>query len=343
MKETFEKRLRDYGEVAKDIMKKEDKVDDELRAVYNWHIQKGSESSNTSKRSQVDIFNLQRRKQEIINELKKNISRLDGGNNEKNQETAREIFLNKEGSLQDNNGEVISLGELITDGEWDIDYSLNSETVPRQIRKRYLIERAKIKLQNLLDDQIAINERDSENVDIMKRDAYKRSYEDKHLGVEKAGLLAEKMVRNLLKKIIIDLGADFELEKADLYQDVNQKIDFIIKRKSRGRGVRIEESMENLGIQFTINTREDIKRHKEKQIERSKKELLPEDHIKDIVLVSVPINDINNKYNEWKMDKRPGGPDKLWSIADKKRIFEEITKGFLTQEEIFEYLEKIDE
>lgn len=343
MKETFEKRLRDYGEVAKDIMKKEDKVDDELRAVYNWHIQKGSESSNTSKRSQVDIFNLQRRKQEIINELKKNISRLDGGNNEKNQETAREIFLNKEGSLQDNNGEVISLGELITDGEWDIDYSLNSETIPRQIRKRYLIERAKIKLQNLLDDQIAINERDSENVDIMKRDAYKRSYEDKHLGVEKAGLLAEKMVRNLLKKIIIDLGADFELEKADLYQDVNQKIDFIIKRKSRGRGVRIEESMENLGIQFTINTREDIKRHKEKQIERSKKELLPEDHIKDIVLVSVPINDINNKYNEWKMGKRPGGPDKLWSIADKKRIFEEITKGFLTQEEIFEYLEKIDE
>lgn len=343
MKETFEKRLRDYGEVAKDIMKNEDKADDELRAVYNWLIQKGSESSNTSKDSQIDIFNLQKQKQEIINELKKDISSLDDENNEKKIEIEREIFLNKEGLLQNNKGEIISLGELITDGEWEVDYSLNSETVPRQTRKRYLIERAKIKLQNLLDDQIAINERDSENVDTMKRDAYKRSYEDKHLGVEKAGLLAEKMVRNLLKKIIIDLGADFELEKADLYQDVNQKIDFIIKRKSRGRGVRIEESRENLGIQFTINTREDIKRHKEKQIERSKKELLPEDHIKDIVLVSVPINDINNKYNEWKIDKKPGGPDKLWSVDDKKRIFAEITKGFLTQEEILEYSDKIEE
>lgn len=41
--------------------------------------------------------------------------------------------------------------------------------------------------------------------------------------------------------------------------------------------------------------------------------------------------------------QKPGGPDKLWSVDDKKRIFAEITKGFLTQEEILEYSDKIEE
>lgn len=336
MKETFEKRLRGYGEVAKDQIEKKS-LDKELETVLNWQIEKASEASATGKLAQANIYEMQLEKQILIEELKNNIKELDLGKEIKEQ-NGRRVF-EKDGKFVSGNMETVTIGELITDGEWDINYNLDAETIPRNIRKRYLIERTKIKLQRLLDDQIAVNEKESENVHFMKRDAYKKSLEEKE--TEKAGLLAEKMIRNLLKKVSLDLGGDFEINKADLYQDVNQKIDFIIRRNIRERGVRVEEDKKNTGIQFTINTREDVIKHKTKQVEQANKDLQPSDNIQDIILVSVPIKEVNSVYGEWKKDKKSGGPDKLWGVEERRRIFIHIMKGFLTPEEIKEYSEKI--
>jgi hypothetical protein len=343
MKESFEKRLHNYGEIAKDFLKNED-MDEEtekrLGHVIEWQTKKAAELSHTGRLTQEQILEIQMDKQKIMDKLKQDIRKLDFG------ETLPaapgyhgEVFLENGEMIIKETGEKITLGELMTDVEWGLDYSLDADSVPRNMRKRYLVERAKNKIQSLLDDQIALNEKDSGTVEFMTREAYRKSSESK--GNEQAGFLAEKMVRGLLKKVELDLGGDFEVEKADLYQDVNQKIDFIIRRKSRQRGVRIEEKEERVGFQFTINRNETVLERKKKQVEREKKKLTIEDGVDDIVLVSVSIDDINGVYNTWKKDKKPGGPDKLWSSEDKKMVFSEVMKGFMPEEEITAYLEKI--
>jgi len=346
MRESFEKRLRTFGEIAKDekkIKKDDNGKTDEIESVLNWHLSKSAESSATGKEVQEDIYKLQKEKQDIIENLKSDISILDKKNiAEKISEKGREVLMAGDSMMLGEDGRPLTLGEIITDGEWDLDYSLDPGSIPRDIRKKYLVERAKIKVQKLLDEQIALNEQNSEVVTETKRDTYKRITEGKNM--ETPGLIAEKMVRNLLKKIAIDFKTDFEIIKADVFQDVNQKIDFIIKKKileKEERGVKVEADNDAVGIQFTINSSSHNTRHKQKQIDYAKKDLIPGDNIKDIVLVAIPLRDINKKYNEWKKDKEPGGPDKLWSEKEKRHIFREIVNGLLPEEEVAELSGKI--
>ena len=63
-------------------------------------------------------------------------------------------------------------------------------------------------------------------------------------GSEQQGIIAEKMVKNFLKKLSMDTDADFEIIDADVYQDVEQKVDFIIHRKNKdkNKGAKVQES-----------------------------------------------------------------------------------------------------
>jgi hypothetical protein len=239
--------------------------------------------------------------------------------------------------------EPISVGEIMTDGDWGIEYYLDPETIPRNIRKRYIIESAKNRIQSKLDEQIIIDEISNQKTDKFKRETYGRIKADAEKGYDPTGIIAEKMVKNFLKKLTYDSDVNFRLIEADVFQDVEQKVDFIIHRKKHTRGVGVDENDQSgdIGIQFTTNPSQHKLRQKSQQIERAKSKLAEEDAVEDIVLVSIPLNQTRDIYRKWSLDKSGGGPDKLWTQDTKETIFKEVMKDFLAPKEIQEQWGKV--
>jgi len=133
-----------------------------------------------------------------------------------------------------------------------------------------MVEMARKQLRRLLDEQIIADESTSRKTHEWKQEAYKargRELDETH-----GGLIAEKMVRNMLKKLSIDFGADFVIEDSNIYYDVEKKIDFIIHRRSRRRGVNVKASkaFRDIGVQFTTNASEKNQDRKQTQIDRVK-------------------------------------------------------------------------
>jgi hypothetical protein len=138
---------------------------------------------------------------------------------------------------------------------------------------------------------------------------------------EQAGLLFEKMINNLLKKITLDLpGWGLKIDRATIVEDVEESIDFLIEDERDYRGVNIEDT-ENvskgkpLGIQFTIISEKTSPRFlkKERQVAEKKKELKK---VKDLILISVPIQnrEVFEKYDQWRAQgAMPGGPENLFN------------------------------
>ena len=341
MKITFERALHSFNEAAKDKLNDQGNKEN-LGHALDWLINKATYRFGTDKETQKSIFDLQVKKQQVMLELKKRLSEIDKPPQEvgEQREGVRRVVKTDNGYiwLKNKDKKKVTLGELMTDGEWGVEYDLDPETVPRVVRRRYLVERAKHELQQFADEQIILNEKSSQYVHEFKRDTYGRIERDrKDKSVEsKAGLVAERMVRNFLKKVVFDLGGKYRLLEVDVYQDVQQKMDFIIRRPAHDRGVKVESSEENIGVQFTISQSEHTKREKTKQIDRARHELGSEDKVRDIVLISLPLEDVLEKFTLWSEKKSAGGPDKLWSREQKQQILRGILRNFLPPQEIEE-------
>jgi len=231
---------------------------------------------------------------------------------------------------------AITFGEVLTDLDWEIEYQFDPASVPRDFRKQYLVEQAKHKLKKLLDRQITRHEKDSKKIDELRRKAYTGLFEEQRDNRETKGHLAEKMVRNFLKKIAIDLNLSLEVFEADVHQDVEDKIDFVLRRRSYDRGVKVEEGevKQDLGIQFTIDMRIDTEFRKRKQLERAKR-LGSELNLDDLVLVRIDLNDlVIPAIRDWEKEKPPGGPDRFLPSAIKRKIFFELLANIFTPKEI---------
>ncbi len=125
------------------------------------------------------------------------------------------------------------------------------------------------------------------------------------------------MVKTFLKKVAIDTGVDVEVLDADVYQDVEQKIDFIIRRRAHRRLAHVEEThREDIGVQFTTRTDAEMFKHKGAQLSKARERA--DSEVEDIVLVSVPFRDATAVYRTWEKTKSLGGPDHLWSGQKKK-------------------------
>lgn len=314
-----------------------------LEGLEHWATKK----FGTDRETQDRIVSLQQLKLDIVSELRHKLAALDGLVPELPYQMSERPAHWQGGKLNTLNldtkeEEGCTLAELLTDQEWGINYNLDG-TTPRRIKKLYYLAQARTAISELLDQQIITNEIGSAYSDEFKKDAYRKIRTPEH---QQAGHIAEKMVRNFLQKITIEFKSDkhlaeFEVIKADAYQDVNKKIDFIIKRKTRQRGVKVETTDSKMGIQFTIDQRPETIDHKGKQISKAKQHLKPEDMVDDIILVSLSMKNIMENYNTWNRDKSPGGPDKLWSAEEKGNIFQNLMKGILTPDEIGSYLDRI--
>lgn len=351
MRPRFEKDLRSFGQVAKEELEidQPSKTElDQLSSVVDWHLKRAAENQHTNILKQREIYDIQKEKQKIMNRFKELLTCLDDPKcHQEKREKDRFTKFDKEKNgfiYKDGNGkeQIATLGEIITDMDWGVTYYLDKKSVSRQVTKKYLLERAKYALNDLLDSQIIKSEVAGDITHEYKKLAYEAIKKERQNGGNLSGFVAEKIVKNLLKKMTFDEGLPFEIIEADVFQDVEQKIDFIIRRKEKVRGVGVEagDKVHDIGIQFSINPNAEEK--KKYQVERSKSRLTKEDRIDDIVLVIFPIQTVNHLRHEWNRNgKQSGGPDKLLDKKTAEKIFKNLLKNIFTDEEIETYWEKV--
>ncbi len=328
--------FREYAKLAKQEIRNTGDTNEVSRGAEALKVEFASRHSN-SKETQEAIYKIELQKQQILAQTKRDLTELRKSERwTKNYPNARPITNDElRGGLvlTNDRNQTLTEGEILTDGEWEAVYNLDA-SVPRELRYKYIVEAARRQLRELLDEQIALDKGGSVAVDSGKRKAYlarEQEPDETH-----AGLIAEKLVRNMLKKISIDLNADFSIEETNLQQDVEHKIDFIIHRKSHHRGVGVASGKQitDIGVQFTMDGSVEKATHKTKQINRVKATLGKDAQVSDIVLVQIPLRHVLETLKEWKKQKRPGGPDKLWDRAKREKIVRGVLDRIMPPKEI---------
>lgn len=328
MRRSLEKTIEGYNRLAKtDIRTKaSDPERTGIEDALHWYITDSTERQRSKPEAQEQIYALQKQKQTVMDQLHAAFSRLDTPAEQNIWPKGSRLTTFEQGQLKFKN-QSIDLATLITDAEWGIYYRLPPST-PKHLRKRYILELTKIKLSQALNSQIIIDETSNKTTDMLKKEAYVsvREMDEQKRRFEQGGFIAEIMVKNFLTKLSERFDFDFEIIPSDVYDDVENKIDFIIRRKKCWRGVRVEESEEvskDVGVQFTINTDPGIRIHKEKQLQKVRSRLdSKEMPIEDIVLVQMYFGSPKKAYDEWKKaGSPPGGPDGQWPPDTQRKIF----------------------
>ncbi len=327
MREGFEKQLHTFGEHIKE--EREDGEENALNDIKRLElIADAAIEMGTSERAQEEVYYKQQKKQEIVETLHERLRAFD--------HIAKFEYVPREGKTvyyesankryflrgKKNEGErAITEGEMMTDGMWGVAYRMDA-SVPRSTAKRFFIESAFREIHDLLGEQISIAEADSDiNRGSGNDTAYEAIHERGKSREETEGELAERMTQSYLRKLSYDDHVPFTVIDTDPEMDVEDKIDFILRFDGHDRGVRVD-----VGVQFTTSVQEVTIQKKEKQIQQVKKRLHAERGapVQDLVLVSIPIHETLETYRVWEKKKTPGGPDTLWSIDTKRRVFEGV-------------------
>jgi hypothetical protein len=328
--------FREYAKLAKQEVNRPETADSVGQTVLELERDFALKHAN-SPETQKHIYQIELQKQRIVSQVRKDLTEL------RKSERWTKTFPNAQPvkfdelrgglALASNTSQSLTEGELLTDGEWGVSYNLDA-SVPRELRRKYIVENARKEFRELLDDQIAADKggRTLGDAGIQKAYLARESEPDE----TRAGLVAEKMVRNMLKKISIDIGADFTVKEVSLEKDVEQKIDFIIHRKasSRGVGVTSNKGIKDIGIQFTLDASMEKAAYKSKQIQKSKARLGKNVLVSDIILVQIPLRNVFEVLKEWKKQKKPGGPDKLWDRATREKIIRGVLDRIVPPQEI---------
>ena len=350
MRDCFRKTLGTYNEIIKEDLTLEEEQQDRREALVfrlKNAMQSEAYSRDTSTGVQYEVFELQQRKQALMQTLRENLQKIDQTETKPERTPLGSRHIIQEHHVlywerADGSRIPVTLGDVLTDLAWNVDYHLDPVTVPRTIRKKFLIEQTRQRIERLLDLQIMTEESASKRNGLLVRQAYERSKTDQVNERLPFGILAERMMAQLIKKWIIDGNIPFTVRPTDAFQDVTQKIDFVITRKEDAytRGVQIKKThnLQAKAIQFTLNTNPEVIRHKQEQIEHSKSFLRPSDRIDDLLLVTMRSQPIQQAYNRWRdLGKPPGGPANLLSEQDQRQIFEKMMEGLIDQDESHSY------
>lgn len=375
MRPGFEGSLYQYRDIAEGFREaaKGERSMGDMATILNWHIEKEAKASTTTPEAQFRIFSIQQKKQEIMVWLKGELKKLDDpeATHEQPEGTVR-VRQRKNGDLyirQSVDGKSrkipVTVGELITDADWGIRYYLDPETVPRNIRKQCLVEEAKRRLHDFLDEQLTeevLGRYLPKEEEIFDEEAQKTKEYKKHRlenlqriyttlrnerqnRIERGGHIFERMVRNFLRKLIIDHDLACELDKGDIQQDVEQITDFILRKFQRDRGVGVFESQRpDVIIQVTQNVKPSVLARKGRQVREAKERLRqePETTIADILLVAIPSANGRESLQKWEENGRlPGGPERYWTPEFQEQVYRAVLKGFFTPEELDEFWSKV--
>lgn len=175
----------------------------------------------------------------------------------------------------------------------------------------------------------------NKRIDLLKAEAYEKISERSGIENKQAGVMAEQMIIGVLEGLSIDRSdLGFNVLEANAYQDVNNKIDFIIETKQVKRGVGVETGDilkgKSIGIQFTINSSK--AEHKADQINKAKSRGLEVD---DIIYVQLDSSVLREAVSKWeKSGKLISGPWKFLSPEIRIATLTNLFKDILSEEQI---------
>ena len=242
----------------------------------------------------------------------------------------------------------ISLGDVLADYGWGVKYMLDSEMpedIYRQVSKRILTNEARRDIEDIYDKEIIKSQLSAgERRGAIANKSVKSDIDfGKEIKSEDIGMISEEMVREFMTRLSYSISkiidSEIKIVRSNIKEDVRQKIDFKIEIFSHQRGVKtIDESEMKKNIQqfqrlgFQLATKggnagwKGLLEYKEKQIERVKNRGISNLDVDDIVLIGLITKHSRDLYDLWlSMGKPPGGPEKLWDIEQKKRVFRAIT------------------
>ena len=234
--ETYNRLILDKEEMKRDASHYEDEEADglsDLETTIRVLERQEAQERVQPRETQEEIFALQESKASIMRKLHEDLEALDHPEIHPIQEKGSYFVKYDKGKLY-SKGVEITKGMLMTDGEWDIRYHLDP-SVPVELREEYLIEEAKRRIRALYDRQIIEDQIGSKRTDEGKKKAYSSFKEEAATREQVGGWVAERLVKTFLKRIAIDYDLDLDLIETDVYEDVEHKIDFAIRFKSRAR------------------------------------------------------------------------------------------------------------
>lgn len=343
MDNQFLRKIKAYGDISRQMEELENEETEEavnqiakLQNRLDIEIELQVARRKSDRTSQEQIIFMQKTKNKVMDELKNDLSCLDNPECDfEKQGDKIEILNDNENGFYyiDSSGKShpLTLGEILTDNSWNIEYVAKKGTVPRSVHKQIMLERAKSRLKTLFDLQISKDKMSSKYIPARRKYSYQhyalqllKGPVRSNIG-EEFGLISERMVFNFLRKISIDCGIDFKIEETDIYEDISHKTDFIISRKINGR------TQEDKIQLTTMRRSEDLEKK-----ERDLQELRTKHPMKfNVRLVQFNGRNFNESYKAWiDTGARPGGPDKLLEDEVKTDILYKSLASLYSREEI---------
>ena len=188
-----------------------------------------------------------------------------------NTETAgKEVIYDKYKKSFLIDGEKVTLGQLVASRHFDERISIPENTAKtydgKKLKKTYTEYAVRdVLTKNLNKDLATLLSEKAKREDMFKSKAYSAiaSREGDEEESKQLGVVAEKMMQGIAEMISLDRpDLHLSVRPANAFQDVEEKIDFIITTKTKKRGVGIDtderdvpSSYEetNYGIQSTVN------------------------------------------------------------------------------------------
>lgn len=234
----------------------------------------------------------------------------------------------------------ISLGEIVSSQRLGVNFSLQKSILETGEGKRLAKILKEKKITSIITEKyskdLAKNLKEEfKSKDLLKSKAYKEINERIGKRQEQFGVQAEQIFIGLLESLSLDReDLAFKVYEANPWQDVENKIDFILERKNKKRGIGVEESekeeLKTIGVQFTtaLSKRE----HKLDQIQKAKNKIKD---IDDIVYVEIDSMVLRKAISEAeKTNNKFINPVKFLPEKIKNQLLKNLFTGILNEKEI---------
>ncbi|MFA6131401.1 MAG: hypothetical protein WC730_04045 [Patescibacteria group bacterium] len=329
-----------------------------MRDSLREKLQTIHESRGDAK-EQDGIQEIQAKKQDIMRLLKERCHAT-----EQNQEWNPElrytwrVKITEDGTLiafdDQGNETPITLGDIITDATWGIGYILPG-VLPSITRKLYALELAKQQLLELTNEQIFLEElHQKEAIHPSLEAVAKRRADSKDILSWDIGHIAEQFIRNYLKKISINRLLPIEIIDVDIFEDVFDKIDFIMRLRTQAFTVDIESAerpSQDIAVQFTLK---DEKQQVLKKRQIMEEALFESGPIGDIRIDGAILIYLNERYirraiGRWKSERLspssrspiPGGPERHFEGRGQRELLHRLLDNAFGDAKVEDILKNI--
>ncbi len=249
-------------------------------------------------------------------------------------------------------GEPVTLGQMLASRHFDEHINIPENTAKTFEGKKLVRIYTEYKVRDILTENLngklatALAEK-TRREDMFKSKAYeaiaeRNTKEEKEgeTSQEQLGVVAERMMQGIAEMVALDRpDLHLEVRPANAFQDVEEKIDFIISTHTKKRGVGVETNdstsgdeyeEKNFGIQFTINASKTA--FKMDQIEKAKGRATDVD---DILLVTIDQGIVRNALKNWEGGGRKmHGPWHYMPENSRRIVIETLFAGVLQAQEI---------